>query len=617
MILDENKYIKIFTDMMSEGFIVIDKQGIIQIYNKRAMEIFKINQSLDKSHPSGKLEKGDIIIIANNSLGQDDGGLKGEDLSLLGLENIDINEGDAFIAIGQYRYKGIEPIFIKRDRKYKNGLLSYSGLVKNIGVDSDIDFANRLIRIRVEDESYEIKYNNSIGHMVVLDRVTKDVKFFQHYGYTARDESIKNILKGKKYLDKGKNSSDFKLIGKNIKEVNRSNYIIDEFLNIASGAKRRVISKKEEINGIQTLCSIVPVSDKGNLLGAALKVEDITDIEETKHERDQAFIKLKKAEDKLYEDNLLNKAFKNFIGESKEILEVKRLAYRASRSKSNLLLLGESGTGKSYLAKLIHKNSEFSRGPFISVNCGAIAENLLESELFGYEEGAFTGASKRGKKGYFEIADGGSLFLDEIAEIPVSLQAKLLESIQSKTFYRVGGSKKIKVNVRIITATNKNLEEEILAGRFREDLYYRINVLPIMIPSLRERKEDISQLVNILLPRISKELGLSRKELSPEAMKKLYLHSWPGNIRELENVLERAVNLTDHNLILSQDIVLNEDFDDIEEDKKSFQELVALSEKRIIRQTLNIYKGDKQKAMKSLEMSRSNFYKKLKDYDLN
>jgi len=211
-----------------------------------------------------------------------------------------------------------------------------------------------------------------------------------------------------------------------------------------------------------------------------------------------------------------------------------------SRGARVFALVGESGTGKELVAKALHENSSRKDGPFIKINCAAIPKNLMESELFGYEKGAFTGAVNS-KPGRFELADGGTLFLDEIGEIPVEMQVKLLRAIQESEFERVGGLKTIKVNVRLITATNRDLEQEIARGNFREDLYYRLNVVPLMIPPLRKRTGDIPILVTHIIKRFNERLKKNVAGLTDDAMLALEAHTWPGNIRELENILERTI----------------------------------------------------------------------------
>lgn len=231
-------------------------------------------------------------------------------------------------------------------------------------------------------------------------------------------------------------------------------------------------------------------------------------------------------------------------------------AKQIAAADSGVLITGETGTGKSVLAKYIHENSPRSKKKFVELNCAAIPESLIESELFGYETGAFTGAQKGGKPGLFEAADGGTLFLDEIGDMPLQLQPKLLHALQNKTITRVGGTRQIPVNVRIITATNKNLENLVKEGLFRNDLYYRINIVPISIPPLRERKSDITPLINSFVDRFNKHYNQSAA-IDDGAMKLLNLYKWPGNIRELENMIERLLVTNKSGIITEWDLPNN------------------------------------------------------------
>ncbi|HDI78059.1 MAG TPA: sigma-54-dependent Fis family transcriptional regulator, partial [Desulfobacteraceae bacterium] len=247
--------------------------------------------------------------------------------------------------------------------------------------------------------------------------------------------------------------------------------------------------------------------------------------------------------------------FANIIGKSKPMLEIFSTIEKIASSRASVLITGESGTGKELIAKAIHYSGSRKDGPFISVNCGALTETLLESELFGHERGAFTGAIAM-KKGRFELADKGTLFLDEIGDMPASLQVKLLRVLQEMEFERVGGTRTIKVDVRIISASNKTMKEEVEEGRFREDLFYRLNVIHIHIPPLRERVEDIKLLVNYFIDKYSKEEGKEGLKISADAWKALYGYHWPGNVRELENVIERAVVLNSDGIIDLDDLPL-------------------------------------------------------------
>ncbi len=245
----------------------------------------------------------------------------------------------------------------------------------------------------------------------------------------------------------------------------------------------------------------------------------------------------------------------NIIGQSDRMQEVFEAIHRVAPSKATVLLRGESGTGKELIAKAIHYMSPKSKGPFIKFNCASVPEGLLESELFGHEKGSFTGATAM-RKGRFELANDGTIFLDEIGDLPLTLQPKILRVLQEKEFERVGGEKTIKVDVRLIAATSRNLEELVSAGKFREDLYYRLNVVPVFLPPLRERKEDITILVEHFLKKYNEENQNSVK-ITPEVLNMFLNYDWPGNVRELENTIERLVVMAAGNNITSSDLPLN------------------------------------------------------------
>lgn len=611
---------KQFTDIMSEGFIFIDNKGIIQIYNNRAKEIFGIEHYDEFSHGAGKIEKGDIVIIGDNSIGKDDGGLSAETLECLGIRDKNIEFGDAFIAVGRYMDEGATPPVCKHIKNdgYTYGLeidCTYDG----VNIAASIDFLTRNITLSANENKFVLKYITCIGHMLVLDPTGNTVKFYQTFGYTTRGESINDLLNGKTFRAKGKGSELFDVIGKELFEIHNENLPIIEFYDAATGKDIRYLNQFKEINGIPTICSLFPVDKAGVREGAVLKIEDISEIEKIIKERDGAFEKLLLMEKQLDEEAYTQALLPEILGDSEEIVNVKKLAARASKTNSTVLLLGESGTGKSLLAKAIHDKSKNKDKPFINVNCGSITETLLESELFGYEGGAFTGAKGEGKIGIFESAQGGTIFLDEIGEISPYLQVKLLQVLQDKTFFRVGGTKKIQVDMRIIVATNKNLEEEILKGSFREDLYYRINVFPIVIPPLRERKQDIHTLVKYILPKICMRSGCQEKTISSEATGLLMNYDWPGNVRELENILERAVNMTEGNIILTKHLSVKKSKDEEYEEGeiRALKEVIHRAEKKAIERAILLHHGDKKAAMDSLKIAKTSFYEKLKKYNLD
>jgi len=302
----------------------------------------------------------------------------------------------------------------------------------------------------------------------------------------------------------------------------------------------------------------------------------------------------------------------NIIGRSPQMREVFKLIGSVANTRANILIHGESGTGKELVAKAIHYNSPYSDEPFIVINCSAITDTILESELFGHVKGAFTDAvcETRGK---FEIAGKGTLFLDEIGDISPNLQSKLLRVIETRDFMKVGGEKILKTEARIIAATNQNIKQLIEKGTFREDLYYRLKVVEITLPSLRERKEDIPELVAYLLEKINRELRKRVQKIPTEVMKLLVNHSWKGNVRELENALTRAVILAKGDVILAENLPLESG-----ETKLFSKDLVPLKEveKNYVQHVLNYTKGSKTRSSQILQISRPTLDKKIKEYKL-
>lgn len=308
----------------------------------------------------------------------------------------------------------------------------------------------------------------------------------------------------------------------------------------------------------------------------------------------------------------------NIIGKSNMMQGVFDLIERVSKVDSNILITGESGTGKGLVANIIHLKSKRAKNPFIKVSCAALPETLLESELFGHEKGSFTGAIKR-RYGRFEMAKDGTIFLDEVGEIPMSIQVKLLRAIQESEFERVGGEETIKVDVRIISATRKNLEKAIEDGEFREDLYYRLKVIPIHIPPLKERKEDIPLLVDYFIKRFNKKLS-RLVEITPEALKCLLDYDFPGNVRELENIIERSVALSTSDTINAYDIVMAVEKDGFislrDEDIPSLKDVISKTEMTHLMKVLEKTNWNRIKAAKILGISRKNLWEKLKAYNI-
>ena len=375
----------------------------------------------------------------------------------------------------------------------------------------------------------------------------------------------------------------------------------------------------QSINGSYMVASRIPIIKNGEIIGVIGKVlfRNVKELNNLYSKIKNMKKELETYKVQLKELNTATYSFDDIIGSSDAISTAKSIACKAAQTHSNVLILGESGTGKELFAHAIHLASDRLYAPFVKVNCGAIPSALLESELFGYEGGAFTGAKKEGKIGKFELADGGTIFLDEIGDMPLHMQVKLLRAIQEKEVEKIGSIGSKKIDIRIIAATNKNLEKSMHDGSFRQDLYYRLNVVTIHIPALRERSDDISLIANYLINKISKDLNKKVIGISKEAEHYLENHPWEGNIRELENVLERAINvIADSNIISPVD--LPDEITGRIEPKviKSLEETIMASEKQAIMDALQAADGNKTKAAKSLEIGRTSLYEKIQKYNI-
>lgn len=375
-----------------------------------------------------------------------------------------------------------------------------------------------------------------------------------------------------------------------------------------------------EINGIKYIINRIPIKQEGEIIGALGKVtfRQLNQVSEL-------FKKLEKAEKKAsyYEKQLQQSETSRFtweqiISQDPYVEKIKKSAMKAAKGRSTILIRGESGTGKELFAHAIHSSSARGDSNFVIVNCAAIPEHLLESEFFGYEDGAFTGARQKGKIGKFDLANGGTLFLDEIGDMSLALQAKLLRVLQEREFYRVGGTERIHVDVRIIAATNRPLETMVQSGHFREDLYYRLNVISLNIPPLRERQHDIHLLTEVLMENLNRMLGTSINGMQEQVLNVLANYDWPGNVRELRNVLERAMTFSEHGKIQLED--LPEYIVDKVENKNfvndtSFK-MAESAERTAIEKALFASEGNKTKAAELLGISRSGLYEKLKKFQL-
>jgi transcriptional regulator of acetoin/glycerol metabolism len=436
--------------------------------------------------------------------------------------------------------------------------------------------------------------NESYNYMEsVLGNVDKGIVIVDMAG------RIKNINKlGEKIFNKHKDD----LINEEI------TYIVPEWYNIIEGFENGNSSYTKEIklkhsSKYKTILNFKPVRIKEKVIGLVITMKDEKEV--------------------IYNSNLNTGAFYNFddiIGDSAVIQNIITNCKIISNSPSTVLIEGESGTGKELLAQSIHNYSYRKNKKFVAINCGAIPVNLIESELFGYEDGTFTGGRKGGKCGKFELANGGTLFLDEIGEMPLDMQVKLLRVLEEGRIIRLGGEIEIPVDIRVIAATNKDLKEEIVKGNFREDLYYRLCVIPIKVPPLRERKGDIESLINYFLRIKAFKLDKNVPIIDQELKNKLLSYTWPGNIRELENYIENLVNLDGK---VSSDYLMHQKSQGIisKSTEKSYQQMdnicsLQQMEKQMIKRAIEVCNSNMSKVAKNLGISRNTLYAKIKKYNI-
>ncbi|WP_419954483.1 sigma-54 interaction domain-containing protein [Neobacillus niacini] len=419
-------------------------------------------------------------------------------------------------------------------------------------------------------------------------------------------------------------------IGKPVQDV-----IENSRMHIVAKTGQKELASIQPINGSEMIANRYPLIIDGDLVGAVGTVmfRNPEDWLVYKNKIQHLVEEVNYYKTKAEKHSKSKYHFSDLIGNSPSFSAVKKLAERISGSQSAVLILGESGTGKELFASAIHNNSMRADFPFVPINCASIPEHLLESELFGYDEGAFTGAKKGGKKGHFQLANHGTIFLDEIGDMPLAAQSKLLRVLQEREILPVGGQKSIAVDVRIIAATHRNLEKMVEEGTFRQDLYYRLNVIKIEIPPLRERYGDIELIANNLLEKLERKFYRKGIKLSAEVVERFNQHKWQGNIRELENVLERSINVIDGNTIevahlplylRDQDTVnihgkpVEKELVNVAETPvQSLKETLAVVEKQAILHALSVSNGNKQEAAKLLEIGKTKLYEKCKLYDIH
>lgn len=408
------------------------------------------------------------------------------------------------------------------------------------------------------------------------------------------------------------------VLGKPVDEV-----IENTRLHIVVKTGKKELCDVQRIQGHDMIASRIPIFRDGKIVGAVGTVlfKDIKEVKELAKKLkilENTVDKYKGEINKMY---CARYSYESIITQNEKMLKLKEIAKKAAKSNSTILIQGESGTGKEYFAHAIHNESYRKYEPFVRINCAAIPHELLESELFGHEGGAFTGAKKEGKIGKFELANEGTILLDEVSSMPYRMQAKLLRVLEEREFERIGGNTRIRIDIRIIACTNEDLKTAVAEGRFRQDLFYRLNVVGIDIPPLRDRLDDIPILSKNILSQLVDKMGLSSKTVSDKAMLLLQKYYWPGNVRELRNVLERAANISYGNYINPEhlpDYINNRICMDSDNEKvRMLKNIVAEAEIKAIMEALRLSNGSRTDAAKQLGIHRTALYKKLVGYGIS
>lgn len=595
----------------SQAMFVLDTEGNITHINQNAKKQFGLVNHCHAAHEAGRLAEGDIVVVADTFLGDDDGNLQPQELSAIGVRDKKIQKGDAVLAVGLYRVPGSCGVYKYLRSRDITDQFTLETEFEGFHIRVSIGGEEREARVEVDGESYAIPYFMSIAQLVAIDSRTRKVKFWEEKGYSARKESIGNLFRGDSFIAK---SPDFEInvVGYHYQNFFEGKVFDDDIRRVMTGEAAQYEDKEYEVNGYALVASLLPVMDGAQVAGVIVRFRNIEYMKDTILERNTA---IRSAERKYRESERMNfldesNAFSSLFGNSTAMASVKRRAFKLSQLDCNMLITGESGTGKSFLASAICQ-AQRRKGPFVTVDCSTITPTLFESEMFGYVGGAFTGANPKGKAGFFEEANGGTIFLDEIGEIPLNIQSKLLNVIQNKVVCRVGSTKMVPVDVRILAATNRNLKQEVATGRFRQDLYYRLSAFAIELPPLRNCREDIYFIIENLMEKIRTTYGMPEKCLSGEAFSKLLHYDWPGNIRELENVLESAVALSDTDIIYGEHIRLEGT-----PVQMTLRERLKEEERKIIQESLQQNRGNRAQTMKDLGLSKTVFYGKLKEYNI-
>lgn len=529
-------------------------------------------------------------------------------------------------------------VSIKRAQgKFIDDIIPNSGLMATLAtgvseVGSQLEVNGQILRV---NQSPICEGSKVVGALAIIQDISEHADITQRLTGTqnkldALEGVFESLKQGIVVVDKDNKVNLVNRSYEDIMGLPREDLLGQELKDVLENSRMHIVLRTgvpeladlQSVKGRQVVVNRVPIFKDGMIIGAIGEAmfKDISEVGALlQRENIFAYPNLKK-EAMLEQASSAKHSFETIIGRSRAMVHVKNLASKVAATDSTVLVVGESGTGKELFARAIHNASKRRQMPLVSINCAAIPTELLEAELFGYDEGAFTGAKRGGKKGKFELANRGTIFLDEIGDMPLAMQAKLLRVMQDKTFEHVGGEKVLTCDVRIIAATNRDLEAMVENNTFREDLYYRLNVICIQVPPLRERREDIGELIDLLLPGVCHRLGIPLKQFSPEALNLLREYSWPGNVREMINILEQLGATVSSPVITPRNLPPLGLFKGHHKKKSAgmAQDSTAslASERECIAETLRCTNGNKALAAKVLGVHRSTLYEKLKKYNL-
>lgn len=552
-------------DCFIEGILITDCENSI-IVNKHFKDILNIDR-IEVTNISKTLEKYGLIEVFNS----------------------DVN---------------VEKDIYLDDKKIK---------VKKLIVEAYEQFIYSIMILREEENTEDSNFK--INELKQSLDAMKDILDNAYQGIVLVDKDARII---KWNYEKLMGIKEKDVLGKQVDEV-----IENTRLHVVVKTGKKELYDVQRIQGHDMIANRIPIIRDGKIVGAVgtvlfKDIKEVKDLAKKLKVLENTVDKYKGEINKMY---CARYSFENIITQNKKMLKLKDIAKKAAMSNSTILIQGESGTGKEYFAHSIHNESYRKDESFIRINCAAIPHELLESELFGHESGAFTGAKKEGKIGKFELANGGTILLDEISSMPYSMQAKLLRVLEEREFERIGGNTRIKIDIRIIACTNENIKTAVKEGRFRQDLFYRLNVVELDIPSLRERLDDIPILSENILNQLVQKMGFSNKTVSDKAMLLFQKYNWPGNVRELRNVLERAANISSGNYINPEHLpdFINNIFY-ISSDKENIctlKNIVAEAEMKAIMEALRLSNGSRTGAAKQLGIHRTALYKKLEGYGIS